>query len=366
MDSLSKDSAAFLAKKKLTEAFFKKGITVAVISGMCYGLYSAFVNVAMSKGVWAEWYSEGSNLSKFVSIYVLGALGAALNDFMSAVWAWIMAARSGKISDFFRCLNSKPGRIMCLAAVIGGPLAGTAYIVALQMAGSIIIPITALCPAIGAILGKVIFKQELNARMCLGVATCVLASIMIGSSSITGAGVDTTILIGMLIALIAAFCWGLEGVVGGFGTSLIDVEIGIMIRQTVSALVNLLILVPVLGFFSKGRNGDLLGLIEVLSLSAEAFADPISLAFFVISGFFSLFAFSLWYKGNAMCGAALGMACNGAYSFWGLFFCYLILGLLFGMSSWELAPIVWIGALVMSFGILLIAVNPLELFNKKD
>ena len=195
MDSLSKDSAAFLAKKKLTEAFFKKGITVAVISGMCYGLYSAFVNVAMSKGVWAEWYSEGSNLSKFVSIYVLGALGAALNDFMSAVWAWIMAARSGKISDFFRCLNSKPGRIMCLAAVIGGPLAGTAYIVALQMAGSIIIPITALCPAIGAILGKVIFKQELNARMCLGVATCVLASIMIGSSSITGAGVDTTIVI---------------------------------------------------------------------------------------------------------------------------------------------------------------------------
>ena len=353
------NALALEAKKKLTADFFKKGITVAILSGMSYGMYSAFVNAAMGNGVWADWLGENTVLSTFITVYVLGALGSALNDTMSAIWAWIFAARSGKIGDFFRCINSKPGRIMILAAIIGGPIAGTAYIVALQTAGSIIIPITALCPAIGAILGRIIFKQELNARMCLGVATCVLASILIGSTSMTGGAIDSTMLFGMLVALVAAFGWGLEGVVGGFGTSLIDVEIGIMIRQTVSGLVNLIILVPLLSLLS---GNSLAGVI----LTFRALADMPSMIFFLISGFFALFAFSLWYKGNSMCGAALGMACNGAYSFWGPLFCYVVLGIMLKQPGWDVHPIVWVGAIVMSFGILLIAVNPLDFFKKKE
>ena len=34
---------------------------------------------------------------------------------------------------------------MIVAALIGGPIAGTAYVVALQMAGPIVVPISALC-----------------------------------------------------------------------------------------------------------------------------------------------------------------------------------------------------------------------------
>ena len=226
---------------------------------------------------------------------------------MSAVWAWIFGGANGKISDFFRCLNSKPGRMMMIAAIVGGPIAGTAYIIALQKAGSIVIPISALCPAIGAVLGRIIFKQELNKRMIAGVITCVMASLIIGSTGVSGGEINKEMIIGMLIALIAAFGWGFEGVIAGYGTSLIDVEIGIMIRQTVSGLVNLVILVPVLSIMA----GDFS---YAPKLIGGALTNPQSLIFFVISGFFALFAFSLWYKGNSMCGAALGMACNGAYS----------------------------------------------------
>jgi hypothetical protein len=100
------------------------------------------------------------------------------------------------------------------------------------------------------------------------------------------------------------------------------------------------------------------------TLTATALTNGPSMMFFVVSGFFALFAFSLWYKGNSMCGTALGMACNGAYSFWGPFFCWIVLGVFLGQDGWALAPIAWAAAIVMVIGILLIAVNPLELLRR--
>ena len=67
---------------------------------------------------------------------------------------------------------------------MGGPISSAAYVVGLQMAGSIVIPISALCPAIGAILGRILYKQELNKRMVAGIVICVLSSFMIGSTDV--------------------------------------------------------------------------------------------------------------------------------------------------------------------------------------
>ena len=354
MNNAALTERAETLKRKTHRSFFIKGITVAVLSGMCYGLYSAFVTKGMGTGIWGDWYSVHET---GIMILLLGALGSAVNDSISAVWCIIIASIKGKLGDFFRCLRTKPGRVMILCALAGGPIASTAYIVALQMAGSVIIPITALCPAIGAILGRLLFKQALTPRMLVGVFICVGASIMIGSVSF-GEEAAPGVLAGCLIALVAAFGWGAEGCIAGFGTTLIDYEIGITIRQTTSGLSNLIILVPIISLFAGG-----------IGISGEvvkgAFTDGPAMLFFVISGFCALFAFSLWYKGNSMCGAALGMACNGAYSFWGPLFCWIILGLFFKEDGWMLAPIAWVGAVVMFFGILLIAINPFASLMKK-
>jgi drug/metabolite transporter (DMT)-like permease len=348
-----------IQKRELSMSFFRKGITIAILSGMCYGLYSSFITVAMGRGIWIDWYGVNTaGLSSFTVVYVLGALGSAINDTCSAIWAFAMAALKGKAGDFFRCLKTKPGAVMIVAALIGGPIASTAYIVSLQMAGSIIIPITALCPAIGALLGRLLFKQALNGRMICGVIVCVAASIMIGSTGMGGDAPEGRLL-GCLIAFIAALGWGIEGCVAGYGTTLIDYEIGITIRQTTSGLSNLIILVPLMSMIAGdiGIAGRLFG---------AAVTSAPSMIFFIVSGFFALFAYSLWYKGNSMCGAALGMACNGAYSFWGPLFCWIIIGLSMGQEGWALPPIAWVAAIVMFIGILIIAVNPLDLFRKKE
>lgn len=352
-------SNAVAEKHKISVSFFKKGITVAILSGIFYGLYTVFMTKGMSEGVWTDWYGPNeAGLSAFAITFVLGALGSAVNDTVSGVWTLINVSIKGKLGDFFRTVKTKPGAMMIICALIGGPIASTAYVVSLQLAGSMIIPITALCPAIGAILGRIVFKQELNGRMLVGVFVCVGASILIGSASFGEAASDGAFL-GFCIAFVAALGWGIEGCVAGYGTSLIDYQIGITIRQCTSGLSNLIIMVPLMCLISGN-----IGLAP--QVIGAAFSSGSAMIFFLISGLCAVFAFGFWYKGTSMCGAPLGMACNGMYSFWGPFFCWIILGLIFNMDGWGLLPRQWVGAVVMAVGILLITMNPLDLFRKKE
>lgn len=350
------DFSAKMLKKQLDAAFFKKGVIIAVFSGICYGLYTAFMTLGMTKGVWADWYGNNSVLlSAFVVTYMLGALGSAVNDSMSAVWALGHAGLKGKLGDFVRCLWTKPGRIMMLAAAIGGPISSAAYVIGIQLAGSIAVPISALCPAIGAVLARILFKQKLNGRMLLGIFICVFAGFIISTTAV-GQDAPEGRLLGIMIALIAAFGWGLEGCIAGYSSTLIDYEIGITIRQCTSGLGNLCVLMPIFALIGN----------EPLTLGFQLFAKALgssAMIFFIISGFFALFAYGLWYKGNSMCGTALGMACNGMFSFWGPFFCWIILGIFAGLEGWGLPPIAWIAAIIMAMGIFIIAENPLKLIR---
>ncbi|WP_163335992.1 hypothetical protein [Desulfopila sp. IMCC35008] len=348
--------AAVAAKRKLASSFRRRGIMVALFSGLAYGFYTAFMTLGMSKGVWVEWYGENSGLSTFAVLYLLGALGAATTDTCSALWAIVIANVRGRFSDFLRCIKTKPGMVMVAAAIIGGPLASTAYVVGLQMAGSLVVPIAALCPAIGAILGRVWFKQQLTPRMLLGIAICFAASFMIGSTGL-GDNVPDNLMLGLFFGFIAAFAWGVEGCVCGYGTSMIDPEIGITIRQVTAGISNLFILVPLFAIIAK---------VDAVGMVVQSFTDTESILWFALAGLSAYAAFMYWYKGNAMCGAALGMSCNGTFSFWGPFVCWIVLGVVFKFEGWTMPPIAWAAAVVMVIGIFIIAVNPLDLFKKSN
>lgn len=346
--------AAAAARAILFRRYRTYGIAVAVLSGMSYGLYSAFMTLGMSLGIWSGWYDQESGLSAVASLFLLSALGAAVTDSFSALWALLLAAFKGKLGDVPRSWRTRPGVIMTAAAFIGGPLASTCYVLGLQNAGSVVVPLSALCPAIGAILGRVVFKQTLNVRIMTGILICFAASFMIGSTGLTD-DAPANLYLGLAFGLLAALGWGVEGCVCGYGTALIDPEVGITIRQLTSGLSNLILLVPLFGW---------LGGADAAGMALAAFTDGRSVGWFVVAGFCAYFAFMLWYQGNAMCGAALGMACNGAFSFWGPFFIWLVLGVYYGMEGKNMPPIAWLASLVMIGGIFLIAVNPLDLFRR--
>jgi drug/metabolite transporter (DMT)-like permease len=310
----------------------------------------------MGLGIWQTWYGDNSGLSPFAVMFLLSSLGAACTDTCSAVWSLIFAASQGKLMDFFRTLKTRPGGVMILAALIGGPLASTCYVAGLQQAGSIIVPISALCPAIGAILARILFKQKLSPRMLLGIGICFFASFMIGLTGMSDEA-PQNLFLGLFFGFLAALGWGFEGCVAGYGTSMIDGDIGITIRQCTAGLSNMIVLTPLFAVLAG---------VSPLGMIGAALADSESLRWFIVAGFFAYFGFQLWYKGNAMCGAALGMSCNGMFSFWGPLFCWIYIGLVFGQEGWMLHPVAWAAAVVMVVGIFTIAMNPLDLFRKKQ
>ena len=369
--AMTMSNNALAAKQVQEKSYRKKGIFIALMSGFLYGGYTAFMTQGMATGVWVDYYGGtgvAAGLSAFALVYTLSAVGAAVNDICSAVWTLIYAAIIGRLGDFTRSINTKPGRILIVAAIIGGPLASTAYVIGLQMAGSIIVPIAALNAAIGAIIGRIIYKQKLSGGMILGIVICFAAAVIIG---LFGYGIPEGGLAGIfgnmsgeaVIGIIAAFCaalgWGIEGAVGGYACCMVDTEVAICIRQCTSGIVNAVILCSLLAMI----GGDGIG--SGLVLVGHALADGPSIWMFFIGGVFASWSFKFWYKGASMCGAALGMGCNGTYAFWGPLYCLVVCGLIFGGEGWNIAWPGWVGAIIMVIGIFVLAISQQKATEKE-
>ena len=52
---MNNSAQALAAKQALANGFRKKGIAIAVLSGMLYGIYTAFMTQGMASGKWAAW-----------------------------------------------------------------------------------------------------------------------------------------------------------------------------------------------------------------------------------------------------------------------------------------------------------------------
>ncbi|MGM9567316.1 MAG: hypothetical protein ACI3W6_03965 [Clostridia bacterium] len=352
--AINNDAFKKNAYKSKKSAFFRKGVVIALASGLLYGFYSAFLTQGTSSGIWVDFYSNPL-LSAFFVTYVLGAIMSALNDTFAAITMLIKSFIRGTIGDVLRCLKTKPGVIMMCCGLAGGPIATTAYVIGLAIAGPIAAPISALCSAIGAILGRFVFKQKLNFRMICGIIICFVAAVILGGTAFLEEG---TSFIGCVIAFFAALGWGFEGCVGGFGTSMLDNTIGVTIRECTSSIVNVLILIPLLSFMA----GDLTA---GWSYFGKALTD-ISVIWIIAGGVCCAYSFMFWYKANSRVGAALGMTCNATYSFWVPLCCWLLMGVIMGQDGWALTPVQWAMAIVEVLGIWLIAMNPLDLFRKKE
>ena len=166
-----------------------------------------------------------------------------------------------------------------------------------------------------------------------------------------------------VIGIIAAFCaalgWGIEGAVGGYACCMVDTEVAICIRQCTSGIVNAVILCSLLSLM----GGDGIG--SGLALVGHALADGPSIWMFFIGGVFASWSFKFWYKGASMCGAALGMGCNGTYAFWGPLYCLVVCGLIFGGEGWNIAWPGWVGAIIMVIGIFVLAISQQKATEKE-
>ena len=197
-------------------------------------------------------------------------------------------------------------------AVMGGPLAMTGYLIAINNIGpGYTAIISSFYPAVGALLAYVFLKERMRPRQLLALAVALAGVVAMGWTSVEG---DTTgnALVGVLAALMSVVGWGSEGVILAWGLrdDLVDSETALQIRETTSALVYAVLVVPLFGAFAFSFAATLTPAMGILALAAVA----------------GTASYLFYYKAIQHIGAARGMALNISYSAWAVIFGLILLG----------------------------------------
>jgi drug/metabolite transporter (DMT)-like permease len=317
-------------KMAATNKKFKvSGISSGLISGLTYGIYSTLVVVA----------SGYNPLVSAAGILSAPFVCSGINDFLAGIWLLIYNAKKGRLPELGRTLATKPGKMLVIGFLLGGPVANGLYLVGLAMAGAYAIPISATCSLFGSLFAWIFLKQKPTKRVVLGMVMCVGGAIIINLVKPEGAPNFT---LGIICALIAAIAWGLEGVFSSFGGAMIDTDVAVNLRELISGIFSLVIIIPIIGS---------------LGLLGNTIAAVTPVIWLAVSGLVAAMSFCSWYKSNAKVGCAIGMSLNITYAFWGVLFSVLFL-------SQTLTPTIIIGSIVIVLGAIVVTMNPLDLIKK--
>lgn len=318
----------------MTEArkkFKAIGVTTGLISGLMYGLYTTFVLIA-------GYYKP---LAGAVGLFAAPYVTSGLNDLFAGIWLTAYNVKTGRIREIGRSLRLFPGKIILIGSLVGGPIASGAYLMGLAMAGAYAIPISAMYILFGALFARIFLKQKIVPRVGIGMVICVVGAIVINWVKPEG---STNFTLGIICAFVAAIGWALEGVFAAYGSAMLDTDVVINIRQLLSGIVDLVVILPMVG--GMGLLKDTL------------FSMP-PVMWLLVSGLCAAISYLCWYKSNSTIGCAMGMSLNITYAFWGVMFCILFL-------KQPLTPTIIIGSIIIILGAVLVSVDPFELLIKKE
>lgn len=312
----------------------KKGLLYGVISGAAWGLDGVILGLALAMMP----FTGGAS----ASIYAAPLAGAALHDGFAGFWVFLYNCFAGRWREYGRTLKTKPGMIVCLAALFGGPVAMSGYLLGIDMAGaSYALSITAMYPAVGAIAAVFILKEKITPRVWVGITLCIIGAVIV--SYTPPEGDFPNFYLGLGLSLLATLGWGLEGVLSTFGMDMADPDIAIGIREATSFIVYFVAILPA---------------VAGTVIFWDAFTYE-SLYYLALAGLLGGFSYIFWYRSLNMTGVGRAMALNITYALWAVFFGWLIAGL-------ELTTTLIVGAIVITLGTLLVVANPKELMSLRN
>ena len=278
-------------------------MAAGVIAGITWAIETIVLGMALAMSPFVS-TEQAIALAPFVSTF--------LHDLCSAIFSWIYNGVRGNLPAFFRALKTKSGRFVALAAVIGGPVGMTGYVLSVaNMGASIGAVASAVFPAIGAVLAYFFLKEKMSWQRWVFLLICLAGVYGLYYSPEVQI---RNFFLGLLGTLMCAFGWGIEAVIVAKSVQddAVTDEIALQIRQTTSALVYGIVILPILkgwGFtvsLFKG-TGMLLPTIAIAALFATA-------------------SYLFYYRAISQIGASKSMALNISYSAWAVVFSIIFLG----------------------------------------
>lgn len=200
--------------------------------------------------------------------------------------------------------------LLLLGALLGGPVGMVGYVASVQQLGAgYAAVISALYPALGALLAQLLLKQRMKPRQWLGLLLSVVG--MVGMS-LWGTASGALTLPGILLGLLCCLGWACEGVVCSKvqQTTALQESMLLTLRQTVSALTFALLLLPMMGL----RSSFPLAVGEGWLLPVAALAGTLS--------------YLCYYGAIRRLGTGRAMALNATYPVWALVLVFVAEGTL--------------------------------------
>lgn len=277
-------------------------MSYGIIAGITWALETIILGFALNMAPFLS-TEQAIFLAPFVSTFI--------HDFFSALWAALYNGVRGNLKNVWKAFCTKSGKFVMLAAVIGGPIGMTGYVLAINYMGASIGAVaSAIFPAIGAILAYFFLKEKMQWYRWIFLVATLLG--VYGLSYSPDLDIKNFWL-GVVGALMCAFGWGIEAVIVAKGLQDPEVrdEYALQIRQTTSALVYGAILLPIL----KGW-----GFTVKLFAAGTGWLIPV----IVIAAFFATLSYLCYYKAIARIGATKAMVLNITYVAWAMIFTVVI------------------------------------------
>jgi drug/metabolite transporter (DMT)-like permease len=352
-----KSAQAVLDERQLKHA--KKGILAGILSGVLWGASGTVLGMVSGFAPFTRPEYQSGDLDFKAGLAVLVACslcGALMHDTFAAIWVGVNNIRAGKFKEYGRSLRTKPGKMVCLGAILGGPIGMSGYLLGITMVNAAYaLPITAAYPALAAVLATIFFRERNPARVWVGVVLCILGSFLVYYAPL-GGGQEKNIYfaIGMGLSTLACIGWASEGLLSTYGMDMLDPDIALGIREGVSAIAYFIFVVPVVTIFLTTKVGPT-PIWEIVVASTRTSALPI----YAFAGFLGGFSYVYWYRALNMAGVARAMALNVTYALWGV-----LLGALF--TPLEPTIYLYLGAAAIAVGAILVSANPRELFRLRE
>ncbi|MBQ9890103.1 MAG: DMT family transporter [Firmicutes bacterium] len=273
-----------------------------IVAGITWAAETIILGIALAMSPFVS-TEQAVFLAPFVSTF--------LHDFCSAVFSWIYNGVRGNLPAFFKALKTRSGKFVALAAVIGGPVGMTGYVLAVAYMGASIGAVaSSIFPAIGAVLAYFFLKEKMSWYRWVFLILCLAGVYGLYYSPDLNI---TNFWLGIVGALMCAFGWGIEAVIIAkcVQDNAVTDEIALQIRQTTSAIVYGVIILPILkawGFTASlfSGTGMLLPVIAIAALFATA-------------------SYLFYYRAISQIGASKSMALNITYSAWAVVFSIIFL-----------------------------------------
>lgn len=234
---------------------------------------------------------------------------AFFHDCFSAIFLTGDIVLRQKEKLFIAILRNKSTYFVAFSALFAGPIGMQAYLYAVNSIGAgLTATISAIYPALAALLGAIFFKDYLTKRGRIGLSLVILAVIALGSGQLD---ISNNLFWGVIAAFLCAGSWAAESIIIAYGIKeKLQPKQALLIRQWTCCL-------AYLGFMSFEGN---------ISYSLSIIFETQIIFLILAVAMIGTMSYLCYYSAIDKVGPVKATGMNVTYSIWTAIFSLFIFG----------------------------------------